>query len=409
MTRTASNRIPAEERRAEILRGATDLFAERGFVPTTMDDVAERANISKRTLYRYVASKDDLLFSIHEFFSGHAWVSDRPAQDHDPVQALRASIDQHVRTVCDHTTEIGVFFEERKHLSPANATLVEERRDTWQGYVEGILSNGCEQGLFRELPVKPVAQLMLGSMTEMYRWFDVGGPQTPTELALQYEHLFLHGIARFHEARIPVADLPDLGAEQTSHADNRSRLREAAISTFARNGYHATSMQDLAETARITKGAAMYHAGYKNQLLADIHVTTLERGIEVLHEARQATPAGADSMESLYRLLLAQFNLMAQQREAIVVVNDNMRYLDGKELRQVIRLRDTWLAFFEDIFESGFASDEFIGSDSRFVSRALVGMLNSASRWYRPDGKMGVRQLTDIAIQLLLFGTNRAS
>jgi mycofactocin system transcriptional regulator len=46
--------------RAELSRVALDLFIERGFEQTTVDDVAAAAGIGRRTLFRYFASKNDL-------------------------------------------------------------------------------------------------------------------------------------------------------------------------------------------------------------------------------------------------------------------------------------------------------------------------------------------------------------
>ena len=50
------------ERRDALLDAAYALFRERGFASTTMDDVADRAGLSRRTAFRYFASKDELIF-----------------------------------------------------------------------------------------------------------------------------------------------------------------------------------------------------------------------------------------------------------------------------------------------------------------------------------------------------------
>jgi len=51
-----------EERRDALLTAAYELFRERGFVGTTMDDVADRAGLSRRTAFRYFTTKDELVF-----------------------------------------------------------------------------------------------------------------------------------------------------------------------------------------------------------------------------------------------------------------------------------------------------------------------------------------------------------
>lgn len=51
-----------EERRAALVEAAYALFASQGFAATTMDDVAARAGLSRRTAFRYFTSKEELVF-----------------------------------------------------------------------------------------------------------------------------------------------------------------------------------------------------------------------------------------------------------------------------------------------------------------------------------------------------------
>lgn len=52
-------------RRQEIIAAAEELFAARGFENTTMEEIAEKAEFGKPTLYSYFKSKDEILFRIH--------------------------------------------------------------------------------------------------------------------------------------------------------------------------------------------------------------------------------------------------------------------------------------------------------------------------------------------------------
>src|SRR5579863_3134491 len=55
-----------QERKQQVVRdaifdAATDLFAESGFDETTVDDIAEKAGVSRRSFFRYFSSKGDLM------------------------------------------------------------------------------------------------------------------------------------------------------------------------------------------------------------------------------------------------------------------------------------------------------------------------------------------------------------
>ena len=65
--------------RTAIADAAVALFLERGFVQTTMDDVAAAAQVSRRTVYRHFPSKDDLVFEQPRRWLAHfdATVADR--------------------------------------------------------------------------------------------------------------------------------------------------------------------------------------------------------------------------------------------------------------------------------------------------------------------------------------------
>ena len=54
-------RMPRAQREEQILRIAEEVFAERGFQATTMEDIAERVGVTKPLIYEYFGSKEGLL------------------------------------------------------------------------------------------------------------------------------------------------------------------------------------------------------------------------------------------------------------------------------------------------------------------------------------------------------------
>src|SRR2546430_17729036 len=65
--------LPVRERPRRAVRGelaqlAVDLFVEKGYDETTIDDLAAAAGVSKRTFFRYFASKEELVVGKYEYF-----------------------------------------------------------------------------------------------------------------------------------------------------------------------------------------------------------------------------------------------------------------------------------------------------------------------------------------------------
>src|ERR1700754_1463940 len=92
----------------EILAVAAELFGERGYAAVSLDDVAERLDVTKGSLYYYFASKDELVSAAIQAL-GSAWtrrLAVLPAEG-PPAQRLRTLVREHVTVaVRDHPTAL---------------------------------------------------------------------------------------------------------------------------------------------------------------------------------------------------------------------------------------------------------------------------------------------------------------
>ena len=83
MTRTK----PAEQRRAELLAAGQALFLAKGIAGTSLDDITQRAGVSKGLFYLYFSSKEDLVLALREQFSRELAERMRAAAEAVPVSA----------------------------------------------------------------------------------------------------------------------------------------------------------------------------------------------------------------------------------------------------------------------------------------------------------------------------------
>lgn len=87
---TAGATVPAGplDTRARIAAAAFELFAAQGYDGTTVDAIAERAGIARRTFFRYFRSKDDVIFPDHDTLLAEVRRYLQAAGDVPPVEAV---------------------------------------------------------------------------------------------------------------------------------------------------------------------------------------------------------------------------------------------------------------------------------------------------------------------------------
>ncbi|WP_406365437.1 TetR family transcriptional regulator [Streptomyces sp. NBC_01546] len=116
---------------AEIVATAMRLFLERGFEATTMEQIAGEIGISRRSLFRYFGTKEDIVLGDHAE-SGRvlqAALEARPA-DESPWEALRAALKALVESL-PYAPDDFLKITSMLHASPSLRGRQLEKRQQW--------------------------------------------------------------------------------------------------------------------------------------------------------------------------------------------------------------------------------------------------------------------------------------
>jgi len=178
-----------------IVRSAATAFGELGYRAATLDAIAERAGLSKVTLYRYVVSKEELLSlvverTIDEFQQGLRRIiaERRPADD-----TLRRIIRYQVTLLAEHLPFLTVFFSEEGGLPAPMAARSARAKREYDQAIERVVREGVETGLFRDLPPNLVVFGLLGMCNWLHKWYRPDGKRSPEEIADVFVALLEHG------------------------------------------------------------------------------------------------------------------------------------------------------------------------------------------------------------------------
>jgi len=179
----------------EIVRAAAGAFGEVGYRAATLDTIAERAGVSKVTLYRYVSSKEDLLSLVVEriiasFRQGLREIVDerRPADD-----TLRRIVRYQVRLLAENLPFLTVFFSEESGLPAPMATQAARAKREYDRTIERVVRDGIEAGRLRALPPTLVVFGLLGMCNWLHKWYRADGPLRPEQIADVFVDLLERG------------------------------------------------------------------------------------------------------------------------------------------------------------------------------------------------------------------------
>jgi AcrR family transcriptional regulator len=156
----------------EILTVAAELFGERGYAAVSLDDVAERLDVTKGSLYYYFASKDELVSAAIETL-GSAWtrrLAELPV-DGPPARRLRVLVREHVTVaVRDHPAALRLFLVPDDWPPPQRAAIKELRR--WHDRLfRDVIEEGLATGDFVVVDVDTTLHCLHAAMSQAPAWF----------------------------------------------------------------------------------------------------------------------------------------------------------------------------------------------------------------------------------------------
>lgn len=182
--------------REQIVNAALELFAEKGFAVTSMSEVAERASISRATLYNYFPDLEHVIMAWVEQDSGEQQVLvEELGRLDNPVEQLRLYTLHQLNEFATLRFHFAVATLEGTGLFPNAALKIRERVEKLTSLLGEILAAGVAKGSFRsdldlDLYIPLVRRLLSGLRLPLSR-----GQFDPQATAEAFMSILLHGLA----------------------------------------------------------------------------------------------------------------------------------------------------------------------------------------------------------------------
>lgn len=175
-------------------------------------------------------------------------------------------------------------------------------------------------------------------------------------------------------------------------------LKAAATKLFARYGYAAVSMRQIAREVGVQAGALYLYTPDKQSLLAELMIGHLQE----LHDAWDTPPIiGGDPPEQLDAFVRFHIRFHLPRYEQVFIAYMEMRNLQARNYTRVEELRRAYEDVLEAILRRGREAGVFDLVDTRLSTMAIIAMLTGVNTWYREDGRLSVQEIEVHYVELV--------
>ena len=188
---------------------------------------------------------------------------------------------------------------------------------------------------------------------------------------------------------------------QRENRSAREKILLAAVQLFAKYGYHAAPLRDIARIAGMQAASIYYHYSSKQALLIEIMETYMQRlngNLErILREQNEP-------QQCLRAAIANHIRLHTSYKSEFFIIDTEIRALEGENRTRIISLRDRYEYLLQELLRDGMERGVFRQSDVKVTSYAIIAMCTEVATWFRPNGRLSVQQVIDIYTQMITQG-----
>ncbi|MEX3745529.1 MULTISPECIES: TetR family transcriptional regulator [Lysinibacillus] len=185
--------------------------------------------------------------------------------------------------------------------------------------------------------------------------------------------------------------------EERAIAKKLEILRTAA-NLFNRNGYFQTTIEDLANELRLTKGAIYYYVESKEDLLFQCHTLVATECIERIKEIAKSNKTPVEKLEAAMESLI----MLMVEDDAVFSVVNRANMLSGDMRAEALRQRDEYESIFQSIIEEGITEGYFHSENKKLAKLLILGAINSIPYWFKKQDEESDQEVVKFFSQNLI-------
>lgn len=182
---------------------------------------------------------------------------------------------------------------------------------------------------------------------------------------------------------------------------SKQEILEAAAKIISQKGFHATSMQDIANAVNLQKASLYHHVSSKQEILVDLLDQALDMLIDIMGDVVSLDLPPDEKMRAAMREYL---EVMTHRLDLASVLLMEHRSLEPKFHARHVPQRDKLENLWRSIIEEGIEQGIFICDDARLAVKTVLGVANWVVTWYSDTGPLTALQIAEHSSEMILRG-----
>lgn len=368
-----------------ILSEAAGLFNWQGSRATTLTDIAGSMKLTKTCVYYYVKTKEDLIYQCY-VSSCDMWLAQAQqaaaleANGLDKIVAMvRGHFDQYVKALNGVAPHFAMLTE-ISSLNDAHAADIKVRWQEIFGLCEKMVKQGIEEGVIENLDPAVICTGVFAIPQWFPVWLNRSHAANPGPVIEAVLDILVNGLSeqRHEFTNIEFPEISNLSLDSFDR-DFQNRLKREAFYRvgaiyFNQKGFKGTSLDEIAGSLDVTKGAFYYHIKNKEELLYQCFNRTLDVEKNLLTKAGKSEETGLKKVELSLRYL---FNVQFTE-EGPLIRYRSLPSLDEEHRKNILKATKKNSGKLGAYIRQGFDDNTLRKIDAEVAQHVLSGAVEAS-------------------------------
>jgi AcrR family transcriptional regulator len=182
--------------------------------------------------------------------------------------------------------------------------------------------------------------------------------------------------------------------------DRLSDIFRQAAAVFIRKGYHATTMQDVADAVGLTKAGLYHYVRGKYQLLVEV----MNFAMDTVDRSIIEPGVQIDDPEERLRFMLRRHAGLVDEVQEVTVLTEELTTLAEEDRQRIVARKRRYVEFLRDTLIQLARLGRLRELDPTVATLNVFATILGISRWYRPAGRLSADQIAEETAAFVLGG-----